>query len=200
MDFLLQEYQRRKNVIKKRLEDFSKIPEENYFYEACFCLLTPQSSAKQCWKAVLLLKKNDFMNKNINPVNFLSDKIRFHNNKAKYLLELKEKWDLISKKLNEIKNSSKLRDFLVKNVKGYGYKEASHFLRNIGHRNLAILDRHILKNLYKNKVINELPNTLTKKKYFEIENKFKGFSNKINIPMDELDLLFWSLETGEVFK
>ena len=200
MDFLLNEYNRRKDIIKSRLQDFSKIQKDDYFYEACFCLLTPQSSAKQCWKATLSLKENDFLNKNLNPINFISDKIRFHNNKSKYLLELKEKWDLIRKNLQEIKDTKELREFLVKNVKGYGYKESSHFLRNIGFRDLAILDRHILKNLYKNNVISELPNTLTPKKYFEIETKFKDFSKKINISMDELDLLFWSLETGEVFK
>ena len=200
MDFLLNEYNRRKDIIKSRLQDFSKIQKDDYFYEACFCLLTPQSSAKQCWKATLSLKENDFLNKNLNPINFISDKIRFHNNKSKYLLELKEKWDLISKNLQEIKDTKELREFLVKNVKGYGYKESSHFLRNIGFRDLAILDRHILKNLYKNNVISELPNTLTPKKYFEIETKFKDFSKKINISMDELDLLFWSFETGEVFK
>ncbi len=197
---LKEEYNRKKNVIKKRLEDFSNIKEEDYFYEACFCILTPQSFAKQCWKAILRLKENDFKNKNINLLNYLNDKIRFYINKSKYLIELKEKWPLIKDKLNEIKNSRELREFLVKNVKGYGYKEASHFLRNIGHTNLSILDRHILRNLFNLKVINELPKTLTKKKYFEIEQKFIDFSKKVNIPMDELDLLFWSQETGEVFK
>lgn len=76
----------------------------------------------------------------------------------------------------------------------------SHFLRNIGKRDLAILDRHILKNLKNLKAIDELPKALTKKKYLEIEGKFKAFSNKIKIPIDELDLLFWSQETGEIFK
>jgi len=89
---------------------------------------------------------------------------------------------------------------LVKNVKGLGLKESSHFLRNIGYRGLAILDRHILKNLHKSNVINELPKTLTPKVYFEIEKKFKDFSREVSIDMDELDLLFWSMETGEVFK
>ena len=89
--------------------------------------------------------------------------------------------------------------YLVKNVKGLGLKEASHFLRNTGHENLAILDRHILKNLAKLNII-ELPKTLTPKIYFEIENKFQNFSKEVNIPMDELDLLFWSMETGEIFK
>ena len=57
---LLEEYNKREDIIKKRLEDFSKVPKEDYFYEACFCILTPQSSAKSCWKAILLLKENDF--------------------------------------------------------------------------------------------------------------------------------------------
>ena len=197
---LQEEYYKRVNIIKSRLEDFSKISKEEYFYEACFCILTPQSSAKQAWKCILALKENDFFNKDVNPVNYLSDKIRFHNNKSKYLLELKGKWNVIMKKLDEIKDSYKLRNWLLENVKGFGLKECSHYLRNIGHHNLAILDRHILKNLHKHNVINELPKTLTKKRYFEIENKFKDFSSKIDIPMDELDLLFWSLETGEVFK
>ena len=73
-------------------------------------------------------------------------------------------------------------------------------MRNIGYRNIAILDRHVLRNLVKHKVIKKTPKSLTKKNYFEIENKFKKFSKEINIPMDELDLLFWSFETGEVFK
>ena len=196
---LEEEYNKRKKIIKERLNDFSKIKKEDYFYEACFCILTPQSSAKLCWNAVLELKKNNFKEINLNPTNHLR-KIRFYNNKSKYLLELKEKWHLIEKALNEIKDVKELRKFLVKNVKGYNYKESSHYLRNIGYRNLAILDRHILKNLVKYKGIEKLPKTLTKKKYFEIEKKFKEFSDKVEISMDELDLLFWSMETGEIFK
>ncbi|MEK6906988.1 MAG: N-glycosylase/DNA lyase [Nanoarchaeota archaeon] len=197
---LEEEYNKRKDIIKKRLDDFSNVKKEDYFYEACFCILTPQSSAKACWNAILKLKENDFESKDIDPVNYLNDRIRFHINKSKYLLEFKKKWLVIKNKLEEIKNSRELREWLVENVKGYGYKEASHFLRNIGHRGVAILDRHILKNLHKLNVINEIPATLTPKKYFEIENKFIEFSNKVNISMDELDLLFWSQETGEVFK
>ena len=197
---LQDEYQKRVSIIKARLNEFSKISKDDYFYEACFCILTPQSSAKQAWKSILSLKEEDFKNKNIDPVKFLSDKIRFHHNKSKYLLELKEKWNNINEKLNSIKDSNKLREFLVQNVKGFGLKESSHYLRNIGYRDLAILDRHILKNLHKYNVINEIPSNLTPKTYLEIEDKFKEFSSKLNIPLDELDLLFWSMETGEVFK
>lgn len=194
------EYSEKMDLIKERLNDFSKVSIDDMFYEACFCILTPQSSAKACWNAVLKLKENDFKNTDFNPINFLNNKIRFYVNKNKYLLELKEKWQLIFNRLKEIKDSRELREFLVKNIKGFGMKESSHYLRNIGHKNLAILDRHILKNLYNLNVINEIPKTLTKKKYLEIEQKFMDFSKKVKIQMDELDLLFWSRETEEIFK
>jgi N-glycosylase/DNA lyase len=91
----------------------------------------------------------------------------------------------------------------VKNIKGIGLKEASHFIRNIGfdyENQLAILDRHILKNLKEFGVINEIPKTLTSKKYLEIENRMKKFAERIDISLYELDLLLWSKETGIIFK
>ena len=166
----------------------------------CFCILTPQSTARGADKAIQALKKLDFKNKNFDPTPCLLGETRFHNNKGKYLLEAKSKYNEIENKLKNSNDSFELREWLVKNIKGYGYKESAHFLRNIGHRDLAILDRHILKNLVKLNVVKEVPKSLTPKVYFEIEEKFKKFSNEIKIPIDELDLLFWSMETGEVFK
>ena len=91
--------------------------------------------------------------------------------------------------------------WLVKKIKGIGYKEASHFLRNIGFSDeVAILDRHILKNIKKLGVIKEIPKTITPKKYLEIEKKIEKYCKKIEIPMDHFDLLLWYLEAGEVFK
>ncbi|HLD15074.1 MAG TPA: N-glycosylase/DNA lyase [Candidatus Nanoarchaeia archaeon] len=199
MQELISEYQKSKKEIKARLEHFSRIPKEDYFYELCFCILTPQSNAKQCDKAVQDLIKRKYKEKNIDPHQSIAT-IRFHNNKAGYMREMKNKFDEIKKAMDEIKDNQELREWLVKNVKGISYKESAHFLRNVGYRNLAILDRHILKNLVKYGGIKELPKTLTKKKYFEIENQFKEFSKKVNIPIDELDLLFWSMEAGEIFK
>ena len=187
---LKKEYAQRKKEIKQRLNEFSRVKGDAVFYELCFCLLTPQSNAHKCDKAVQLLREKDFLNRNMNPLKYLKSHTRFHNHKSTYLLALKRQYPTIELK----------RDFLVQNIKGMGLKEASHFLRNIGYRDLAILDRHILKNLKKYGAIKEIPKTLTPKKYFEIEEKFKQFSKKVNIPMDELDLLFWSRETGEVFK
>ncbi|MDM7912425.1 MAG: DNA lyase, partial [Methanotrichaceae archaeon] len=82
-----------------------------------------------------------------------------------------------------------------------GYKEASHFLRNIGlGGDLAILDRHILKNLALLGVIDGIPASPSKKMYLEIESKMIEFSRKAKIPMSHLDLLLWYKEAGEIFK
>lgn len=197
---LISNYKERKEEIKSRLIDFKNINGDELFYELCFCLLTPQSSAKRADYCIQKLKELDFLNNKINPVSILKQKIRFHNHKSSYLLEFKKNHKIIFDEVNKIKDNKEKRNYLVKNVKGLGLKESSHFLRNTGYRDLAILDRHILKNLVKLNIIKELPKTLTSKKYFEIEEKFQEFSKKIKIPMDELDLLFWSIETGEVFK
>lgn len=196
-------YKRDKVLIKQRLNEFKRIRPDDYFYELVYCLLTPQSSAVNAAVAVGLLKKNDFQTRNVYPERFLSNKdsyIRFHKNKTRYLLEMKNQYPEILFQLFFGYSAPELREWLVKNVKGIGYKEASHFLRNIGYKNMAILDRHILKNLVRVRVLKELPKSLPKKMYLEIEKKFLNYSKKINISMDELDLLFWSLETGEVLK
>lgn len=195
------EYQKRKKEIKKRLKEFSEVNKDDYFYELCFCILTPQSNAYKCDECVNILKKKDFRtNSSIDIKKILQSRTRFYKNKSNYLYYFWDNKDEIFSSLKNIKNRFDKRDFLVENVKGLGLKEASHFLRNIGVRNLAILDRHILKNLVLLKVIDEIPKSMNKANYLDIEKKFLGFSKKIKIPMDELDLLFWSIETGKVFK
>lgn len=93
------------------------------------------------------------------------------------------------------------REWIVKNIKGMSCKEAGHFLRNVGFGDkIAILDRHILRNLQRLEVIEEIPKTLTPRIYLEIEEKLKDYCNEVGIPMDEMDLLLWYLEAGEIFK
>jgi N-glycosylase/DNA lyase len=93
------------------------------------------------------------------------------------------------------------REWLVKNLTGLGYKEASHFLRNVGlGENIAILDRHILRNLSILGVIEEIPESLNRTKYLRIENDMWDFAKRIGIPLSHLDLLLWYKETGEIFK
>lgn len=199
--FLLDFYRESRSKVKARLRDFSKAPEKEYFYELCFCLCTPQSNARKCDIAVNDLKRRDFRNKGIKPSSSLLRNVRFHNNKSLYLAEMKGKFPEIMKQIKALKKDPKgLRDWLVANIKGLGYKEASHFLRNMGFRGLAILDRHILKNMKRYGAVKTVPATLTKKNYLRLEKQFLDFSKKIKIDMDELDLVFWSMETGEIFK
>ena len=49
-------------------------------------------------------------------------------------------------------------------------------------------------------VINEIPASISKSKYFEIEKKMKRFAARIKIPPDHLDILMWAKETGVIFK
>lgn len=200
---LKKSYENRKNAIRKRLAEFEEPKtEQQLLQEMVFCLLTPQSRAKTCWKSVEQLAEKgilyDGSEKDIR-ANLIC---RFPNNKARYVVAARETFPEIRTAIANLKDQpQELRDFLVNNVKGYGMKEASHFMRNIGlGQEIAILDRHIMKNLQKYEAIESVAKTLTPKKYMEVEEQMKKFSEKIGIPMDELDLLFWSEEAGEIFK
>jgi len=200
---LRRQYAGRQAEIRERLAKFSRVPPSEYFYELVYCLLTPQSSAVNAQKAVDLLKLHDFARVDIDPAPLLHQEdfyIRFHHTKGRHLIALKQQFPEILHHLSNGMGGADLRDWLVLNAKGFGYKEASHFLRNVGHRGLAILDRHILRNLVRFRVLRSLPKSVTRKRYLAIEKKFRNFSEKIGIPIDELDLLFWSMETGEILK
>jgi len=207
---LIKKYEQRKSEIKKRLEEFKQVKnktDEEIFAELSFCLCTPQSKATVCWNAITSLVKNNLLyNGNEEKIKPFLNAVRFNENKSRYIVGARKlfsnDYELnIKNFINTFNNLNELRDWLAENVNGIGFKEASHFLRNIGMgNNFAILDVHILRNLKKYGVIDEMPKSLSKKKYLEIENKMKGFAETIGIPVDELDLLLWSEETGFIFK
>ena len=199
MEELLSLYKLKELEIKSRLNQFKNLSEEDQFKEFLFCLLTPQSNAQRCWQAVEEISNlEDFNEENI--YNILKSRTRFHKTKTKRILNANSNWQTIKEKLQN-PDTKELRNYLAENVNGYGLKEAGHFLRNVGLSNnqIAILDRHILRNLKTLNMIQE-DKIKNKKSYLEIENTFLEFANKIKIPADELDLLFWSKENGEIFK
>ena len=204
LDDLLISFRNRESIIQSRLKEFQSVPQKKYFYELLYCLMTPQSSAVNAGKAQKKFELANFQNIEFDPIQILFDKehyIRFHRTKAKHILEMKEHFSEILPVLISEQSATEKREWLVKNVNGLSYKEATHFLRNIGkNEGLTILDRHILKNLRHHGVINTLPKSLTKKIYFSIEKKFLKFAAEIGISGDELDLVFWSNETGEILK
>ncbi len=207
---LKQFYEKQKDPVQKRLHEFRQVLERDdhdVFAELCFCLLTPQSSAKTCWAAITRLKEKSLLLKGApGELEPLLNDVRFNESKAKYIVQAREQFSKngglqVKPHLRSFVNNYELREWLVENVNGLGYKEASHFLRNVGlGEEFAILDRHILRNLKDFGVLPEIPTSLTKKRYLEIEEKVRRFSRQIGIPMGELDLLLWSKETGWIFK
>ena len=191
-DIVIQ-YKKKKKEIKKRLKNFKN--NKNIFAELCFCLLTPQSKAVNCDKAIKQLRKKNILiyGSKKSVAKILKKLVRFHNNKASYIVAARKSFKDFEK--------FKTREWLVQNIKGLGHKEASHFLRNIGlGEDVAIIDRHVIRNLKKEKIVKKIPETITKKNYLEIENKMRKFARKKQIPLAALDLLFWSNETGFIFK
>jgi N-glycosylase/DNA lyase len=94
------------------------------------------------------------------------------------------------------------RDWLAKEkrIKGLGYKESSHFLRNVGLKGYGILDKHILRSLAELGVIESPQPPTTRARYLLTEERLKQFARDINIDFDELDLVLWSMKTGEILK
>ena len=172
-----------------------------------FCILTPQSKARNAWQAITNLVENDLLYTGTSEemVEYLNI-VRFKNNKSRYLVGLRELMTVDGKLqpkaiLSNLGDVFEKRDWILKNIKGMGLKEANHVLRNLGFgENIAILDRHILRNLAELNVINEVPKSITEKKYYEIEEKMREYSKFSGIEMDRLDLVLWYKEAGEVFK
>jgi N-glycosylase/DNA lyase len=94
------------------------------------------------------------------------------------------------------------RDWFAKErrIKGLGYKEASHFFRNIGLRGYGILDKHVVRCLADLGVVDSPRPPTTRTRYLEIEEKLRRFARENLIDFDELDLVFWSMKTGEILK
>lgn len=202
-DELRDKYYLIKEDIKSRLAEFKLIPRDHYFYEFCYCICTPQSKAANAWKVQEELIVRDFLNNPFNPVEILRNPdnyIRFHNQKALRLLNAREIFPKIQVVLDSELDNYQKRDWIEQNFVGFGMKESSHFLRNIGYENLAILDRHILRHLISCGVFEELPKLTPQKNYRIAESKFLEFSDRIDIPIDELDLLFWAFSAGEILK
>jgi len=204
-------YELKRGEILGRLKEFKEIwvkgRDEEIFEELSFCIFTPQSKAKACCSAIDRLKTTGLLLRGSGrEIAERINDVRFKNKKAAYLVKAREFFSRngkvnIKSALSQFKDSQECREWLVKNITGLGYKEASHFLRNIGFgENMAILDRHVLKNLKNLKVISEVPESLSKARYLNIEKRMAAFSEQIRIPLSHLDLVLWYKETGEILK
>jgi len=187
--------------VKIALAEFEKrrmLSKEDKFLELCFCILVANSSLEKTfdiWKKIgsefLRLSKNELSKK------LKENGYRFYNKRAEYIVQAREKIDKLEEILN-LSNEFKIRETLVENFKGIGWKEASHFLRNLGYKNFAIIDRHVLRTLSRFGLIDKIPNSLNKKTYLEIEKILRETAERLGISLAELDFYLFYLSKGKI--
>ena len=211
IDELMATYKNKSAEIKSKLREFEKAffkSDEEIFLELCFCILAAGTSALLALNTVEKIKDVVFK-ANVDDMQkaLKASRYRFHTVRADYLVKTRDylRNDCgfeIKKKIKSFDNKLILREYFAENkgVKGIAYKEGSHFLRNIGFKGYAILDKHVVNSLFELGAIESNSKPVGKKSYLELEQKLKEFSNKIGIDFDELDLLLWYSKTGTIIK
>ena len=206
------------NRMKRRLDYFERVYKRDndyrLFAEMAFCICTPQTKARSGANAILDLHNRGLLinGDDIAIAEVLVKHVRFHNMKAKNIVLARETYFknnkfLLKERINDaLENNTMvdLRNKLAKEIKGYGLKEASHFLRNIGFgQSIAILDRHIMRVMDKLNILPDgmtIKTSLTTKNYNRCEEKLLEYSKKEKIPMEFLDFVFWYDATNDIFK
>lgn len=192
-----------RKLVDSRLREFKILgeqPSNEIFKELCFCILTANFQAERAIRIQgelgdgFLKSTEKQLAKRLKELGH-----RYPNTRANYIAEARKHRGSLRDVIRSSNNEDGLREWFVKNVKGLGYKEASHFLRNIGFENLAIIDFHIIDILANHNVI-EKPKTLTRGKYLEIENVLKRMASELDMNLAELDLYLWYAETGKILK
>ncbi|MUM63944.1 N-glycosylase/DNA lyase [Acidianus infernus] len=190
--------------VLERAEEFklnNKAGEDVWFRELVLCILTSNSSFISAYIALnnlydkLFSLDEDGISKNLKNSGY-----RFYNLKAKYLFNVRKYYGMLKAWIYPIANKDEYeaREELLQ-IDGIGMKEASHFLRNVGYFDLAILDRHILKFL-SSYYFSYNKKYLQKKDYIYIESVLKSISISLNLPVGLLDLFIWYKATNKLVK
>lgn len=214
---ILNQYKKEKEVIEERLREFEQLrnaSDQRLFKELVFVILTSQSSAKKSWEATEKLEEQNLLmhgdRSNIAEV-LESYDIQYEENKASYIVENRENLSqpTLENPTKELKIKDKIdpkdlessREWLVENVKGLSWKGSSHFLRNIGYGNsFAIISKNISRILTKLDLIESASPPTDEEQYLNQEGKLQRIAEETGIDIKALDLVLWSIETGEVFK
>jgi len=174
------------------------------FYLFVFCLLVPGGRATKTKEALKILLQMNYLNKEYDSAQLtemLAPLVRFPLQKVDRLIRFKSMWPTFNKwlfqattyKLSEIK----IREYIVNNIPGFGYKAASHVLRNLGYTDLAILDTHILK--YAKYWYSEKPNArypTSCGEYLKMEEKFRYWAkSRFGFNPCILDWFIWNFES-----
>ncbi|MFH0848730.1 MAG: N-glycosylase/DNA lyase [archaeon] len=191
-------------TVESRIAQFKEMQKndtEEWFSELCFCILTANSSARLGMKIQVEIGKNGFLTLSQQELGSRLKALghRFCERRAEFIV-LARSYIGIKDIVTGHKDEREAREWLAGSVLGIGYKEASHFLRNVGFDNVAILDRHILRTMKEAQLITEVPQALTRRKYLDIEQKLEEVGRRAGLTLSKLDLYLWYMKTGEVLK
>ena len=197
--------------IRQRLGEFESVwmsgTDARLWEEMVYCFFTGGCSARMGLRSVSAVR--ELLENGDQPelARALTGVHRYPNARSRYIVAsrefLREHCGMkLRNKLESFDCRFDRRDWLVreKGIKGLGYKEASHFLRNIGFGGYAILDKHVLRCLHELKIIDDPKPPNTRSKYLTVEEKLKQLAEDARIDFDELDLVLWSMKTGEILK
>ena len=192
-----------RRIVEARIKGFESLRNSSrvdLFREICFCILAANFSAERALRIVdeigddLLKLSEEELAETLRRLGH-----RFPSSRARYIVDARKSLDKLVEILKTVDDEFMIREWLVRNVKGVGYKEASHFLRNIGFKNLSIIDFHIIDLLARYGLIRR-PRSLTRRRYLEIEGLLRRISEELGISLAELDLYLWYMETGKILK
>lgn len=201
----------RRDEIRGRLAEFEAIGRRGddleHWAEMVFCFFTGGCSARMGLRSVEAVRPILLTGEQPELAAALTGVHRYPNARSRYIVAsrtfLNEHCGMrLRKMLESFDCPLERRDWLVreKGIKGLGYKEASHYLRNIGFRGYAILDKHVLNSLAELKIIDDPKPPNTRSKYLMVEEKLKSMTAALGIDFDELDLVLWSMKTGVILK
>lgn len=196
-----------RGLVEGRIAEFLDVKNKAnsaWFIELVYCLLTAYSSAERAQFCVEALEDcGALIDGNIREVaeTLRREGHRFADRRAEYIVSVRTVGGKIKQIIQGFQTLGAAREWLVKHVKGLGWKEASHFLRNVGYFDVAILDRHILSNMREYGLISDSRGKgLTKRRYLEYEGLLKKVAYKMDMTLGEMDLYLWYRKTGKVLK
>jgi N-glycosylase/DNA lyase len=204
-------YRQRREEIRRRLAEFEAVWREGddarLWEEMVYCFFTGGCSATMGLRSVEAIRPLLAGGSQPEIAEALKGVHRYPNARARYVHAsrsfLKEHCNFeLRNKLSAFDCRLARRDWLVKEkgIKGLGYKEASHYLRNIGFKGYAILDKHVLRCLADLRIIDSPKPPKSRSEYLRVEEKLKDLTSTLNIDFDEMDLVLWSMKTGRVMK
>jgi N-glycosylase/DNA lyase len=196
LENILNFYKAKKDTIKSYIKSCEISSDACLFGELCFCIMTPQSRAKICREAVNRLKAdNKLFTATQEELRLYTRGVRFNEKKILYIIEARSKLPELKKMLTS--KPEILREWIIDNIKGLGMKESAHFMRNIGFKGLPIIDVHVQNFLVSIGRYSKKSESLTKKRYMELEKVFLDLSKELKLPPEELDIAIWLYRSQE---